>query len=83
MLSYARHLRLFASHSLPDHDAMLCAAPPHVTDVVSAPCLVRWVPPSDPMQRLELVIDSCKDVDTIMANMPQAIRIAAKASMGA
>lgn len=39
-----------------------------------------WQPPTDPMQRLELVLDSCKDVDTIMANMPQAIRIAAKAS---
>lgn len=43
----------------------------------------RWVPPADPVARLELVIDACKDVDTIMANMPQAIRIAAKASMPA
>ena len=38
------------------------------------------MPPTDPVARLELVLDSCKDVDTIMSNMPQAIRIAAKAS---
>lgn len=39
-----------------------------------------WVPPADPMERLEVVLAGCKDVDTIMANMPQAIRIAAKTS---
>jgi hypothetical protein len=53
-----------------------------LTYVVLPPLvLCRWVPPSDPVERLEMVLAGCKDVDTIMANMPQAIRIAAKSSM--
>jgi hypothetical protein len=53
-----------------------------VTAVVLLHLVVcRWVPPSDPVERLEMVLAGCKDVDTIMANMPQAIRIAAKSSM--
>lgn len=35
---------------------------PHVTDTH------RWVPPADPMERLEVVLAGCKDVDTIMVS---------------
>ncbi|KAF6253947.1 hypothetical protein COO60DRAFT_366141 [Scenedesmus sp. NREL 46B-D3] len=38
-------------------------------------------PPSDPEQRLEVVLASMPDVDTLMATMPRAIKAAAAASM--
>eukprot|EP00882_Tetradesmus_deserticola_P026787 GHRQ01029581.1.p2 GENE.GHRQ01029581.1~~GHRQ01029581.1.p2 ORF type:complete len:144 (+),score=41.48 GHRQ01029581.1:140-571(+) len=42
----------------------------------------RITPPStDPEERLEVVLKSMPDVDTLMATMPRAIRAAAAASM--
>jgi hypothetical protein len=59
---------------LPQHPVPACP--------ISLCCCCRWVPPSDPIERLEVALAGCKDVDTVMANMPQAIRIAAKTSCG-
>jgi hypothetical protein len=38
-------------------------------------------PPADPEERLEVVLKSMPDVDTLMATMPRAIRAAVAVSM--
>lgn len=43
-------------------------------------CCCSTPPPTDPEERLEVVLKSMPDVDTLMATMPRAIRAAVAVS---